>query len=123
MPKHFSPSICFLISRLVSTAQSDPLVGHWEGGLNRLGAIQLLRFDIYSKGDSIWATYDDPAAAVFNAPFFDLKKINDTLQMNFGYGKFKAILHKEVNEITGTNKGWNPRLELHMRKYGCCALF
>jgi hypothetical protein len=83
MPKYFSLSFYFLISTLVSTAQSDPLVGHWEGGLNRLGAIQI----------------------------------------NFGYGKLKAVLHKDVNEITGTSTGWNPRLELHMRKYGRCALF
>jgi uncharacterized protein len=111
-------TIFFLTSSLVLTAQTDQLIGHWEGGLNRLGAIQILRFDIHSQSDSIWATYDDPASAVFNAPFFDLRKINDTLHMNFGYGKFKAVLHKDVNEITGVNAGWNPRLELHMRKYG-----
>ena len=99
-------------------AQTNKLMGHWEGGINRLGSIQVLRFDFYPKGDSIVGTYDDPASAVFNAPFFNIRGHSDTLLLNFGYGNFKAEFHKDVNEITGINSNWNPRLELHMRKYG-----
>lgn len=111
-------SIFFAVTCINLSGQPNMLLGHWEGGISRLGSIQVLRFDVYGKGDSIWATYDDPAVAIYNAPFFNFKKVNDTLLMNFGYGNFKAVLHTDVNEITGVNTGWNPRLDLHMRKYG-----
>ena len=113
--------ILFFIAISLSAQQRNisKLAGHYEGGINRLGSIQIVRFDIYSKNDSVWATYDDPASAVFNAPFFKLDKLaGDTLLFNFGYGNFKCMFYTDVNEITGVNTGWNPRLELHMRKYG-----
>lgn len=50
--------------------------------------------------------------------FKPLKQNGDTLLLNFGYGNFQCFFFNDVDEITGVNTGWNPRVELHMRKYG-----
>jgi pimeloyl-ACP methyl ester carboxylesterase len=113
----FTFVVCLVFAK-TSYTQSNSLAGHWEGGISRMGAIQTMRFDFYAEGDSIRGNYDDPASAVFNAPFYNLKLVGDTLLMNFGYGNFKAFFHRDLNEITGVNTAWNPKIDMHFRKYG-----
>lgn len=66
----FSLFIIIFLIGCEAKIMAGNLSGHYEGGISRLGSIQIIRFDILEQNGNLSGTFDDPADAIFNAPFF-----------------------------------------------------
>jgi len=65
-----TPPAVAVIRTSVQTAQADtheqdPIIGHWEGAVVRLGSIQTVAFDFTITGGSVNGTYDIPDLSIF----------------------------------------------------------
>jgi dienelactone hydrolase len=117
-------TISFMLIRLVLPAQqnySSKICGHWEGGIEKNDAIQLIKFDLFEEAGKLKGTYTIPAQNIYEAVL-----VIDSLKMpsftvNFDYGIFNVNYWESADEITGscTEPGKNSTiLKLHLRKIG-----
>jgi dienelactone hydrolase len=90
--------------------------GYWNGGVERLGAIQPVEFNFYNDNGILKGTYNIPDMGLFDEPVEELKIEFSSIKFKIFMGYFDASLDTVTGEITGTNKNWNPSINIHLKK-------
>lgn len=101
---------------VLSAAQRNTIVGHWEGAYVRLGAVQTVMMDFSVDSGQLKGTYDIPDLGIFGEPITDINYESPRLTFKPKHGVFTMQLHADVGEMTGENKKWNPPVSLHLKR-------
>ncbi|HEV8583035.1 MAG TPA: alpha/beta hydrolase [Thermoanaerobaculia bacterium] len=105
----------FLLSLSLGAA-ADPLAGHWEGAVVRLGAVQPIQVDFRQEGDRWTAAVDVPERGLYGMPADEVRYEPPALRLKFLYGDAALRVDAETAEITGVIEAWEPDVRVHLKR-------
>lgn len=101
-----------LLLIIAQIVHSQTPKGHYEGTLTRDGSAQLISFDF----DIDKTTYDIPEIGYMDVATEKISRSKDTLTIKIFYGDFYCFLDSKTGDLTGTSKGINPKIRIHLKK-------
>ncbi|RPI16770.1 MAG: alpha/beta hydrolase [Ignavibacteriae bacterium] len=112
--KLYTLLLLLIVSKCIYS--NNDITGYWHGAVDRLGSIQLVEFNFYKESDSIKGTYNIPDMGLFEEPVTEIDIAFPNMKFRTFMGYFDARYDTLTGEITGTNKKWDPSINIHLKK-------
>jgi len=98
------------------SAETYSLIGHWEGAVARLGAVQPIQVDVREQEGKLVATVDVPERGLVAIPAETVEYKPPALRLKFLYGDAALRVDAETEEITGVIPAWQPEVRVHLKR-------
>jgi len=104
-----------LVGGSAETVRAD-VAGWWTGAFVRENSIQLVQLQLSDSAGQVVGTYAIPEMGLYEEPLRELAVSDSTVRMRFLYGPFELHRSDDIEQLTGSNEGWNPPLRLHLKR-------
>ncbi|HSS78519.1 MAG TPA: alpha/beta fold hydrolase [Thermoanaerobaculia bacterium] len=101
---------------VAASAEPYSLIGHWEGAVARLGAVQIIQVDFREQDGKLVATADVPERGLVGMPAETVEYKPPALRLKFLYGDAALRVDAETEEITGVIPAWQPEVRVHLKR-------